>query len=54
MGVILPSKVTNLVLERPPGFKFNPGDYMFINLPHLSRFEWHAFTISSAPENLGD
>ncbi|OXA62571.1 NADPH oxidase 5 [Folsomia candida] len=54
MGVILPSKVTNLVLERPPGFKFNPGDYMFINLPHLSRFEWHAFTISSAPENLDE
>ena len=27
-----------------------PGDWMFINLPVISKFEWHPFTISSAPE----
>ena len=29
---------------------FQPGDWMFINLPVISKFEWHPFTISSAPE----
>ena len=46
-------------------FSFNAGDYVFINIPSVSkwesilwnqidcifpRFEWHPFTISSAPE----
>ena len=44
----LPSNVTKLVLEKE--FDFSPGDYVFINIPSISRFEWHPFTISSAPE----
>lgn len=32
-GIVLPSKVTNLVIKRPKGFKFNPGDWVFINIP---------------------
>ena len=32
-GTVLPSKVTNLVIKRPKGFKFNPGDWVFINIP---------------------
>ena len=44
----LQSKVTKLVLEKE--FDFSPGDYVFINIPSISRFEWHPFTISSAPE----
>ena len=27
------------------------GDYVQINIPKLARFEWHPFTISSAPEH---
>lgn len=50
-GVILPSKVIHLVLKRPPDFDYHPGDYIFLNIPCLARFEWHPFTISSAPEN---
>ena len=50
MGVVLPSKVVSLVIRRPPHFAFKPGDYIFINIPAIATFEWHPFTISSAPE----
>eukprot|EP00095_Tigriopus_kingsejongensis_P006523 maker-scaffold172_size289735-snap-gene-1.32 protein:Tk06523 transcript:maker-scaffold172_size289735-snap-gene-1.32-mRNA-1 annotation:"nadph oxidase" len=49
-GVVLPSRVVSLVIKRPPHFAFKPGDYIFINIPHIAMFEWHPFTISSAPE----
>ncbi|TRY74386.1 hypothetical protein TCAL_04607 [Tigriopus californicus] len=49
-GVVLPSRVVSLVIKRPPHFAFKPGDYIFINIPHIATFEWHPFTISSAPE----
>ncbi|XP_075526678.1 NADPH oxidase [Dermacentor variabilis] len=49
-GVILPSKVIHLVLKKPPDFDYHPGDYIYLNIPCLARFEWHPFTISSAPE----
>ncbi|XP_013406457.1 NADPH oxidase 5-like [Lingula anatina] len=52
-GILLPSKVTHLVLDRPESFSFNPGDYVFINIPKIAKFEWHPFTISSAPEYRG-
>lgn len=50
MGVVLPSRVVSLVIRRPPHFTFKPGDYIFINIPAIATFEWHPFTISSAPE----
>lgn len=31
------------------GFQFCGGQYLFICLPELSMFEWHPFSISSAP-----
>ncbi|KAK2589308.1 hypothetical protein KPH14_007859 [Odynerus spinipes] len=49
-GLLLPSKVTHLVIKRPPNFDFRPGDYVFVNIPVIARYEWHPFTISSAPE----
>ena len=52
-GVILPSKVTNLVIQRPPGFNFSCGDWVFIKIPAVASHEWHPFTISSAPEVYG-
>eukprot|EP00092_Neocalanus_flemingeri_P001545 GFUD01001647.1.p1 GENE.GFUD01001647.1~~GFUD01001647.1.p1 ORF type:complete len:817 (+),score=154.82 GFUD01001647.1:61-2511(+) len=52
-AVILPSKVTNLIIERPPGFNFSAGDWVFVNIPRLASREWHPFTISSAPEVSG-
>ncbi|XP_050436614.1 NADPH oxidase 5 isoform X2 [Adelges cooleyi] len=49
-GLLLPSKVTHLVIKRPPHFDFHPGDYVFVNIPVIAKYEWHPFTISSAPE----
>ncbi|XP_075327246.1 NADPH oxidase 5 [Odontesthes bonariensis] len=46
----LPSKVTHLVIKRPQFFHFKPGDYIYINIPVIAKYEWHPFTISSAPE----
>lgn len=49
-GLLLPSKVIHLVIKRPFHFCFRPGDYVFINIPAIAKYEWHPFTLSSAPE----
>ncbi|KAL4709502.1 hypothetical protein ACJJTC_007233 [Scirpophaga incertulas] len=49
-GILLPSRVTHLVVRRPPHFSFRAGDYVFVNVPAIASYEWHPFTISSAPE----
>ena len=49
-GVVLPSKVTNLIIRRPHNFNFAPGDWVFVKIPAIAKSEWHPFTISSAPE----
>jgi predicted ferric reductase/Ca2+-binding EF-hand superfamily protein len=46
----LASGVTKLTVERPEGFRHRAGDYLYLKLPALARYEWHPFTISSAPE----
>ncbi|XP_060933050.1 NADPH oxidase 5 [Limanda limanda] len=48
--ILLPSKVTHLVIKRPQFFHFKPGDYVYVNIPVIAKYEWHPFTISSAPE----
>ena len=41
-GVILPSRVTNLIIERPPGFNFSAGDWVFVKIPSVaSRYSYH-------------
>lgn len=50
-GIILPSKVINLVIKRPFHFIYRPGDYVFVNIPAIAKYEWHPFTLSSAPED---
>ncbi|CAF1266116.1 unnamed protein product [Didymodactylos carnosus] len=44
------SNVISLAIHRPPNFDFKPGDWVFINIPSIALYEWHPFTISSAPE----
>ncbi|EDR15563.1 NADPH oxidase A [Laccaria bicolor S238N-H82] len=34
-----------------PSFKYTAGQWLFIQIPELSRFQWHPFTITSAPED---
>ena len=46
-------QVTHLVISRPLNFKYQPGDYVFIQVPAIATHEWHPFTISSAPEMEG-
>lgn len=46
----LPSGATMLRCERPPGFDYQPGEFVFIRVPAVARSEWHPFTLTSAPE----
>ncbi|KAL4216478.1 NADPH oxidase 5 [Mactra antiquata] len=50
---LLPSGVTHLIITRPTNFRYKPGDYIFIQIPEIAQYEWHPFTISSAPEMKG-
>uniref|UniRef100_A0A8C9L6I8 NADPH oxidase 5 n=1 Tax=Pavo cristatus TaxID=9049 RepID=A0A8C9L6I8_PAVCR len=47
---LLPSQVTHLVIQRPRSFRYEPGDYIYLNIPAIAAYEWHPFSISSAPE----
>ncbi|KJE96132.1 Nox1 protein [Capsaspora owczarzaki ATCC 30864] len=44
-----PSKVVEIQLVRR-GFHSKPGQYIFVHCPAVSWFEWHPFTLTSAPE----
>jgi predicted ferric reductase len=45
------ANVIKLNIYRPAHFYFRPSDYVFLKIPQIARFEWHPFTISSAPED---
>lgn len=34
-----------------PSFKYVAGQWLFIQVPEISSFQWHPFTITSAPED---
>jgi len=34
-----------------PSFKYKSGQWLFIQIPELSRWQWHPFTITSAPDD---
>ena len=38
--------------ERDEDFRFEEGQYLLINVPHVAEYEWHPFTISSAYDDL--
>jgi len=52
-AAVFPSRVAHLVIKKPPNFIYNPGDYVFVKVKSITSFEWHPFTISSAPESPG-
>ena len=35
---------------KPEGFKYFPGQYMYIKCEELSHFEYHPFSFTSAPQ----
>ncbi|KAK9715619.1 hypothetical protein RND81_06G177500 [Saponaria officinalis] len=45
----LPGNVFTLVMSKPQGFKYKSGQYIFLQCPAISKFEWHPFSITSAP-----
>ncbi|KAF8082133.1 hypothetical protein N665_0846s0015 [Sinapis alba] len=48
---VYPENVLSLHMSRPINFKYESGQYMFINCPTISTFEWHPFSITSAPQD---
>ncbi|KAH9328658.1 hypothetical protein KI387_000766 [Taxus chinensis] len=46
---LYPGNVLTLQMSKPQGFKYKSGQYMFVNCPAVSQFEWHPFSITSAP-----
>ena len=46
-------QVIHIEITRPKTFDFQPGDYLYLQIPHISPYEFHPFTISSAPEMKG-
>jgi respiratory burst oxidase len=50
-AAIYPGNVLSLHFARPEKFVYKSGMYMFVNCPELSPFEWHPFSITSAPDD---
>ncbi|KAL2899208.1 putative respiratory burst oxidase-like protein H [Bienertia sinuspersici] len=40
-----------LYMSKPPGFEYKSGMYLFVKCPEISSFEWHPFSITSAPDD---
>ncbi|GKU95183.1 hypothetical protein SLEP1_g8576 [Rubroshorea leprosula] len=49
MVAIYPGNVLTLQMSKPPQFHYKSGQYMFVQCPAVSPFEWHPFSITSAP-----
>jgi len=43
-----PSDVLEVRFQKPH-FKYRCGQYLYLNCPYISKYEWHPFTISSSP-----
>ncbi|KAG4396620.1 hypothetical protein GLYMA_19G233900v4 [Glycine max] len=46
---VYPGNVLALHMSKPQGFKYSSGQYIFVNCPDVSPFQWHPFSITSAP-----
>ncbi|XP_022842677.1 respiratory burst oxidase homolog protein C-like isoform X3 [Olea europaea var. sylvestris] len=46
---VYPGNVLTLHMSKPQGFKYKSGQYIFVNCAAVSPFEWHPFSITSAP-----
>lgn len=34
---------------KQPSLQYRPGQHIYLNIPRLSKYEWHPFTITSSP-----
>ncbi|KDP23484.1 hypothetical protein JCGZ_23317 [Jatropha curcas] len=46
---VYPGNVLSLHMSKPQGFRYTSGQYIFVNCAAVSPFEWHPFSITSAP-----
>ncbi|XP_027365171.1 respiratory burst oxidase homolog protein B-like [Abrus precatorius] len=46
---VYPGNVLALHVSKPQGFKYSSGQYIYVNCSDVSPFEWHPFSITSAP-----
>eukprot|EP01135_Chromosphaera_perkinsii_P009740 Nk52_evm5s1869 gene=Nk52_evmTU5s1869 len=46
------NSILELEIAKPttPKFESKPGQYIYINVPEISKYEWHPFTLTSCPE----
>ncbi|KAH6794805.1 NADPH/respiratory burst oxidase protein D [Perilla frutescens var. hirtella] len=48
---VYPGNVLALHMSKPQGFKYKSGQYIFVNCAAVSPFEWHPFSITTAPRD---
>ncbi|KAI3802587.1 hypothetical protein L1987_30725 [Smallanthus sonchifolius] len=49
--VVYSKNALALQMTKPQGFEYNSGQYMFVKYADISPFEWHPFSITSAPSD---
>ncbi|XP_010455529.1 PREDICTED: probable respiratory burst oxidase homolog protein I [Camelina sativa] len=47
--VIYPGNVIVLRMSKPTSFDYKSGQYIYVQCPAVSKFEWHPFSITSSP-----
>ncbi|XP_065869392.1 ferric reduction oxidase 4-like [Euphorbia lathyris] len=47
---LLPSGTVELNFSKDPGLYYNPTSIMFLNVPSISKLQWHPFTVTSNSE----
>lgn len=45
---LLPCNVVELTFSKNPGLSYNPTSILFVNVPSVSKLQWHPFTIASS------
>ncbi|EPS73914.1 hypothetical protein M569_00842 [Genlisea aurea] len=48
---VYPGNVMSLHMAKPQGFRYKSGQYIFVNCAAVSPFQWHPFSITSAPRD---
>ncbi|KAG5515402.1 hypothetical protein RHGRI_036453 [Rhododendron griersonianum] len=48
-AIVYTGNVLALYMSKPSGFKYKSGMYIFVKCPDIASFEWHPFSITSAP-----
>ncbi len=46
----LPANILEVKLSKPRGFRSVAGQYVMIRCPRIALFEWHPFSLTSAPQ----